>query len=236
MRKIHRQEPHIASNRSTLNWLRAAVLGANDGIISLSGLLVGVAGATDSRSALVTAGVAGLIAGGFSMAAGEFVSVSTQRDSEQALLDKERQELEDEPEAELAELISLYMRKGLSKHTATTVATELTNRDAYAAHVDVELGIDPADLTNPWQAAMASVVAFLAGALIPFVAILVVPTNMRIVGTFVAVIAALLFTGVTSAKLSGTAPMRACVRVVLGGILAMVVTYGVGVLFRTSGV
>lgn len=229
-------EPHVASTRSTLNWLRAAVLGANDGIISLSGLVIGVAGATDSRAAIITAGVAGLFAGAFSMAAGEFVSVSTQRDSEQALLNKERRELADMPDAEQIELTTLYLRKGLSKETAALVAAELTAHDAFAAHVDIELGIDPEDLTNPWQAAGASAVAFIAGALIPLVAVVLLPAQYRVFGTVAAVVVALLVTGMLSARVSNTSSFRATTRVVAGGILAMAVTYAVGMLFRVKGI
>jgi VIT1/CCC1 family predicted Fe2+/Mn2+ transporter len=229
-------EPHTSSNRTTLNWLRAAVLGANDGIISLSGLVIGVAGATDSRTIIIASGVAGLLAGAFSMAAGEFVSVSTQRDSEQALLAKERRELDEMPEEELAELVSLYQAKGLSPETATRVAKELTKHNVYAAHIDVELGIDPNNLTNPWQAAFASALAFVAGAIIPLIAIVIIPPAWRVPGTFSAVVIALLITGILSAAVSGTSGVRASVRVVLGGVLAMAVTYAVGTLFRVSGI
>lgn len=229
-------EPHVASNRAKLNWLRAAVLGANDGIISLSGLVIGVAGATDSRVVIIASGVAGLLAGAFSMAAGEFVSVSTQRDTERALLDREQTELAEEPAAEMQELENIYINKGLSAETAKLVAAELTNHDAYAAHIDVELGIDPNDLTNPWQAATASAAAFVAGAIIPFIAVLVAPTNLRVVVTFVAVVLALVVTGILSARVSHTSVSKASLRVVLGGVLAMVVTYVVGTLFRASGI
>ena len=234
MKKTRTGEPHSESTKSTLNWLRAAVLGANDGIISLSSLVIGVAGATESHTIIAAAGVSGLLAGAFSMAAGEFVSVSTQRDSERNLLEKERRELVEMPEAELNELIGLYERKGLSKETATKVATELTHKDAYAAHIDVELGIDPNDLTNPWSAAFASAIAFVTGALIPFVAILVLPDGIRVFGTFVAVVFALLITGMLSARVSNTSTVQASLRVVIGGVLAMVVTYGVGSLFRVG--
>jgi hypothetical protein len=139
------------------------VLGANDGIVSTAGLVVGVAAATTSSSVIFTAGLAGLVAGGVSMALGEYVSVSTQRDTQRALLQKERQELDEMPEAELEELAGLYAAKGLSAETARVVARELTERDAFAAHIDVELGIDPDDLSNPWQAALSSAVAFTLG-------------------------------------------------------------------------
>ena len=156
----HPAEPHAGAISSKLNWLRAGVLGANDGIVSTAGIVVGVAAATLERGPIFTAGIAGLAAGALSMALGEYVSVSTQRDTEKALLAKERRELKEQPEAELNELIGLYRAKGLSPETARTVAEELTAHDAFAAHVDVELGIDPHELTNPWHAAFSSAIAF----------------------------------------------------------------------------
>ncbi len=229
-------EPHAASTVSKLNWLRAAVLGANDGIVSIAGLVLGVAGATSDSGVILTAGIAGIIAGAISMAAGEYVSVSSSRDTERALLNKERDELKNFPDAELLELISLYERKGLSKKTATLVAEELTKKDAFAAHVDVELGIDPDNLTNPWHAAFASASAFLAGAFIPLVAIILPPLEFRIPFAFMAVILALAATGFVSAKIGGAGTVRAVVRVVLGGAFAMVVTYTIGRLFHASGI
>lgn len=145
-------EAHGGGIGARLNWLRAAVLGANDGVVSTAGIVVGVAGATDSRAALLTAGLSGLLAGSMSMAAGEYVSVSTQRDSEKAALAQERRELRETPEAELAELAGLLEGKGLSAELAREAAEQLTERDALRAHAEVELGIDPDDLTSPWQA------------------------------------------------------------------------------------
>lgn len=229
-------EPHTQSTVAKLNWLRASVLGANDGIVSIAGLVLGVAGATSSASVILTAGVAGIIAGAISMAAGEYVSVSSSRDTEHALLKKERNELKEFPDAELLELISLYERKGLSKKTATTVAKELTEKDAFAAHVDIELGIDPDNLTNPWHAAFASAAAFLAGAFIPLVAIILPPPELRVPVSFLAVLIALAATGYVSAKIGGASPVRAILRVVAGGALAMVVTYSIGRVFHVSGV
>lgn len=224
-------EPHVENNRGRLNWLRAAVLGANDGIVSISGLVVGVASATSEYRVLVATAVAGILAGSLSMAAGEYVSVSTQRDSERAMLAKERQELHEFPEAELKELASLYESKGLSRQTALLVAKELTAHDAFAAHVDVELGIDPHDLTNPWQAAVASALAFISGAAIPTVAILVPPENLRIPITFASVVLALVLTGYLSADASKSSKRQAVTRVVLGGIIAMAATFVIGKLF-----
>lgn len=219
-----------------LNWLRAAVLGANDGIVSISGLVVGVAGATDSKSTIITAGVAGVLAGALSMAAGEFVSVSTQRDTERAMLAKEKHELKHYPDEELEELICIYEQKGLSPKTAKKVAEELTAHDAFAAHVDVELNIDPDDLTNPWHAAWASALAFTAGSIIPMLAITLPPASIRIPVTFVSVILALAITGTISAKVGGSSPLKATVRVVIGGALAMIVTYAIGKIFNVSGI
>jgi VIT1/CCC1 family predicted Fe2+/Mn2+ transporter len=211
-----------------LNWLRAGVLGANDGIVSTAGLVVGVAGATTASGPILTAGIAGLVAGAVSMALGEYVSVSSQRDTERALLAQERAELEKFPEQELSELTALYLAKGLSVETARQVAQELTAKDAFAAHAEVELGIDPEALTNPWHAAGASAVAFTAGSLLPLIAILLPPPSVRVVVTFVVVIVALAVTGVVSARLGSAGVGRAAVRLVGGGALAMAVTFGVG--------
>jgi VIT1/CCC1 family predicted Fe2+/Mn2+ transporter len=229
-------EPHANSSNSKLNWLRASVLGANDGIVSIAGLVVGIAGATSDKAVLVATGVAGLLAGAISMAAGEYVSVSTQRDTERALLAKERWELDNMPDEELVELEHLYEAKGLSKKTASIVAKELTKHDAFAAHVDIELGIDPDDLTNPWHAAFASAAAFTAGALIPLAAILLPPASVRVAVTFIAVVIALAITGMVSAKVGGASATKATIRVVAGGVLAMVVTYAIGRLFNTTGI
>jgi VIT1/CCC1 family predicted Fe2+/Mn2+ transporter len=221
-------EPHNQNAGIKLNKLRAAVLGANDGIVSIAGLVVGVAGATNQRSAILTAGLAGVLAGALSMAAGEYVSVSSQRDTEKSMLNKERYELDNYPEEELAELAQIYISKGLSPATAARVAKELSKNDAYAAHIDAELAIDPETLANPWHAAISSAAAFLAGAVLPLAAILLPPANSRIVITFISTIVALVLTGALSAKF-GQAPLRrAVIRVTVGGALAMAVTYGIG--------
>ncbi|KOG48974.1 VIT1/CCC1 transporter family protein [Streptomyces decoyicus] len=221
-------EAHGGGLGSRLNWLRAAVLGANDGIVSTAGLVVGVAGATDSRSALLTAGLAGLLAGSMSMAAGEYVSVSTQRDSEKAALAQEKRELATEPQAELVELTQLLAGKGLNERLAREVAEELTAHDALRAHAEVELGIDPDELTNPWHAAGASFLAFTAGALLPLLAIVLPPAAHRLWITVVAVLAALALCGWSSAR-TGAAPVGwAVLRNVGGGVLAMGVTYAAG--------
>ncbi len=229
-------EPHGGGLGTRLNWLRAAVLGANDGVVSTAGLVVGVAGATGDRSTLLTAGLAGLLAGSMSMAAGEYVSVSTQRDSEKAALATEEQELKETPEAELAELTGLLEEKGLSSRLAREAAVQLTERDALRAHADVELGIDPDELTNPWHAAGASFVAFTVGALLPLLAIVLPPSSARLPVTVLSVLAALALTGWWSARL-GDAPVgRAVLRNMAGGAVAMAVTYGAGVLLGAAGV
>ncbi len=214
-----------------LNWLRAAVLGANDGIVSMAGILIGVAGARASHGALLTAGIAGLSAGAMSMAVGEYVSVSAQRDTEHAILALERRELEELPEAELKELIGLLRHKGMSRETAAKAAEELTAHDAFAAHADIELGIDPYVRTNPWEAAGASAVSFTLGGLIPFLAIILVPRSIAIAVTVVAVVIALAVTGVVSARLGRAGVLHALVRNVVGGLLAMGVTYTIGRIF-----
>jgi VIT1/CCC1 family predicted Fe2+/Mn2+ transporter len=234
--RTHTGEPHFGGFASRLNWLRAGVLGANDGIVSVAGIVIGVAGATATRGVIIAAGVAGLFAGAISMALGEYVSVSSQRDTERMLLDKERRELAEAPEQELAELTALYRAKGLSEQTARTVAEELTRHDVFAAHVEVELGIDPSDLTNPWHAALASAASFTVGSLLPLIAILAPPATWRVPVTFVAVLAALALTGEVSARLGGTSRRAAVARVVIGGGLGMLVTYGIGHLVHTTGI
>lgn len=231
----HDDEPHVGGGLSSrLNWLRAGVLGANDGIVSTAGLVVGVAGATTDNKAVLIAGVAGLFAGAMSMAAGEYVSVSTQRDSEQAMLAKERRELAEEPEEELAELAHLWAEKGLTEETAMKVATELTAHDALRAHAEIELGIDPDELTNPWHAAWASMIAFTVGALIPLLTIILAPTTWRLPLTVASVVIALGLAGWVSATLGASPVGRAVARNVGGGVLAMGVTYLIGSLVGTQ--
>ncbi|MFF6982814.1 VIT family protein [Streptomyces sp. NPDC008343] len=229
-------EAHGGALGTRLNWLRAAVLGANDGIVSTAGLVVGVAGATDERAALLTAGLSGLLAGSMSMAAGEYVSVSTQRDSEKAALAQEKRELREQPEAELAELAELLERRGLSREVAVAAAVQLTERDALKAHARVELGIDPDRLTNPWHAAWASFLAFTAGALLPLLAMVLPPADWRLAVTVASVLAALALTGWSSARLGAAAPPRAVLRNMAGGALAMGVTYLAGTLLDVAGV
>ncbi len=224
----HADEPHSDSVSGRLNALRAAVLGANDGIVSVAGLMMAFAGATTDRQIIFVAGIAGLVSGALSMAAGEYVSVSAQRDTERALIAKERRELVEEPEEELAELADLYRRKGLSAGLAEKVAVELTETDALRAHLDIELGIDPDDLTSPMQAAVASAVAFTAGALIPVLIATLVAADLRAVTTVLGVTAALAGTGLLSARAGGAPVRRAVLRVVLWGLVSMGAGYAIG--------
>src|ERR1700684_1032740 len=226
-RATHPGEPHAGGPAGRLNWLRAGVLGANDGIVSVAGLVVGVAGATSARGPIFTAGLAGLVAGAVSMALGEYVSVSSQRDSERAEITQEKRERAAAPAAELTELTALYEAKGLSAATARTVATELTARGALSAHMDAELHIDPADIPSPVQAAGASALSFTSGALLPMLAILLPPASLRVPVTFAAVLIALGLTGALSARLGGSNVRRAVLRVIIGGALGLAFTYGV---------
>lgn len=224
----HAHEPHTSATAGRLNWLRAGVLGANDGIVSVAGIVVGVAGASASRSAIFTAGIAGLVAGAVSMALGEYVSVSSQRDSERAMLAKERQELRTDPDAELAELAALYEAKGVSRSTAQLVAAELTAHDPLAAHAEAELGIDPEDIVNPGHAALASAIAFTLGAILPLVAILVPGPAARVPITIGAVLVALGGAGAVSARLGGSPVRQAVIRIVIGGAAGLLFTYLIG--------
>ena len=222
-----------ASN-ATLNWLRAAVLGANDGIVSVSSIILGVAGATSERHTIFIAGLAGLVAGAFSMAVGEYVSVSSQRDAERSFIARERHRLRDDPEHELGGLAAVYVRKGVSEKTARQLAKELTAKDPLAAHLEAELQIDEEDLNNPWQAAIASFVSFTVGALIPLIAVLSASRHSRVLVTFVAVLLALCITGYLSATVGNASRKRAIVRIVVGGALAMAATYLIGHIFSTA--
>jgi VIT1/CCC1 family predicted Fe2+/Mn2+ transporter len=231
----HVHEAHVGDLASKLNWLRAGVLGANDGIVSTAGLVAGVAGATANRSTLVIAGLAGLVAGALSMAGGEYVSVSTQSDTEAAALNLERDELASLPEEELKELAGIYEAKGLPEELAMEVAARLTAHDALAAHAEAELGIDPHERTNPWHAAWSSMIAFTVGALLPLLAIVIPPAGWRLPVTVIAVTAALSLTGIVSARLGHASVIPAVVRNVSVGLLAMTVTFGVGSLIGGIG-
>lgn len=231
---LARQEFQRQSMASKLNWLRAGVLGANDGIVSTAGLVMGVAGATSDSGAILIAGVAGLVAGSISMAGGEYTSVSAQKDSEKAALAKERQELLDQPELELRELAWFYEQKGLSFELATKVAEELTAKDALKAHAEAELGIDSEQHASPTQAALASFVAFAGGSLLPLVAVSGPWVDVRIPVTVGAVILSLAITGFVGAKIGGAKSGRAIIRNVVVSLLTMGITYGIGGLVGTS--
>ncbi|HNP14859.1 MAG TPA: VIT family protein [Terrimesophilobacter sp.] len=232
----HDDEPHGAGIAGKLNWLRAGVLGANDGIVSVAAVVVGVAGATSDISPILTAGIAALVGGAISMALGEYVSVSSQRDSQRALIAKERQELIDDPEAELDELTGLYEAKGLSPATARQVAIERTEHDALAAHLDVELQITESEIVSPWHAAFASALAFILGAILPLVAIVLPPESVRVPITFASVLVALAITGTVGAKIGGSPVIRPALRVIIGGALALIVTFAIGSLLGTAGI
>ncbi|WP_106849780.1 VIT family protein [Blastococcus sp. Marseille-P5729] len=233
-RLTHPGERHDAGHAGKLNWLRAGVLGANDGILSQAGLLVGVASATANTSAILTAAVAGLTAGAASMAAGEYVSVSSQRDAERELIAKEARELAEDPDIELAELTAIYRRKGLSEQTAAQVAVELTENDALSAHLDAELHIDPDELTSPVAAAVASAISFVVGSAIPTLAIILSSTSWHIAAVVIAVLVALVTTGYLSARLTDAPRGRAIARLVLFGIVTMGITYLIGRVFDTT--
>lgn len=233
---VHAQgfEPHDAASNSKLNWLRAGVLGANDGIVSIAALMVGVAAATTDPAALLLTGVAGLSAGAISMALGEYVSVSSQRDSEKAWINKERRELEEFPEEELEELVALYEAQGLKPATARQVAVEMTEVDALKTHLDIELGINQEELTNPLHAAMSSAIAFFAGAILPLLAVLLVPGDAKIPATVAASLIALALTGGVGAYIGGAPVPRAILRVTIGGAAALAVTYFIGSLLGSG--
>ncbi|MFC0110296.1 VIT1/CCC1 transporter family protein [Kibdelosporangium aridum] len=220
-------EPHEDTG-ARLNWLRAGVLGANDGVVSTASLVLGVAGATTSVPQILTAGFAGMFAGAMSMAAGEYVSVSSQRDAEKALLDQERRELTEMPQHELDELTEIYREKGLSPELAREVAEQLTEKDALGAHAEAELKIDPDELTSPWQAAFASFVAFTVGSLLPLLAFIIPAGDFRVSLTVLVAVLALALTGSLSARLGGAPRLPAIARNVAGGIAAMAATYGIG--------
>lgn len=215
-----------------LNWLRAGVLGANDGIASISGLVIGVAGADpQNTSAIALSGFAALAAGAFSMAGGEYTSVSAQRDSEKAALAKERQELKDNPEAELRELTWFYEQKGLSYKVAHEVAVELTKKDALKAHAEAELGINSEQHVSPVAASISSFVAFTLGGALPVAAVLLPPADLRIQATFAATVVALALTGFVAAKIGGANPTRSILRNTVISLVTMAITYGIGALF-----
>jgi VIT1/CCC1 family predicted Fe2+/Mn2+ transporter len=225
------EEFQKSSMAHKLNWLRAGVLGANDGIVSTAGLIFGVAGATNDQNAIFIAGVAALVAGSISMAGGEYTSVSAQKDSEIAAIAKEKQELKDSPEAELRELAWFYEQKGMSPALAKAVAAELTEKDALRAHAEAELGISHDEHVSPGAAAISSFVAFAAGSLLPLLTATATPwLHLRIPFTVVAVVLSLGLTGYIAAQIGGAKPARAIIRNVVISVLTMSVTYAIGYL------
>lgn len=231
----HRSRHHREVHRSgRAGWLRAMVLGSNDAIVSTASLMIGVAASSASRDAVVVAGAAGLVAGSMSMAVGEFVSVSSQRDAEQADIERERQELGEEPQAELRELVTVYEKRGLDKDLAAKVAEQLTAYDPLAAHVRDELGIDDGARARPFQAAWTSAVSFAAFATVPIVALLAAPSGARIPVVAAASLASLAVLGSLGAYLGGASLWRAALRVTIGGALAMALTAAIGRLVGAS--
>ena len=217
---------HHKSHR--IGWLRAAVLGANDGIVSTAGLVIGVAAAAAARSEIVTAGLAGAVAGAISMAAGEYISVSSQRDTELADMQVEAQALERHPDVELRELAAIYEGRGLTPDLARQVAVQLSEHDRLGAHMRDELGITETVSARPFQAAWSSAAAFTAGAVWPLLAITLAPESVRIPVTVVVVLLALLLLGALGAKAGGAPWRRASVRVLAWSSVAMAVTYAIG--------
>jgi len=211
-----------------LNWLRAAVLGANDGIVSTAGIVMGVAGATTQSGPILIAGVAAMVAGSISMAGGEYASVSAQRDSEIASLERERAELQADPEGELQELAEFYQARGLSAPLAQKVAEELTRVDAIKAHAEAELGISSEAHASPMAAAISSFVSFALGSVLPIVAILGPWQAQREIATVISVVIALALTGYVGAKIGGAKPFRPVLRNVVVSLLTMGIAYLIG--------
>ena len=222
---VKHDEGHLSHR---IGLLRAMVLGANDGIISTACLILGVAAADATRSTIITAGVAGLVAGAASMAIGEYVSVSSQRDAEQADIAKETWELEHTPEHELDELTAIYKGKGLTQELARAVAVQLTKEDALKVHMAEELGITHLTLARPVQASVSSAGSFSVGAAIPLIAVALASSSQRIATTIVVAVLALVALGISSAKAGGAHPLRPTFRVVFGGSVAMVFTMAIG--------
>ena len=225
---------HDEENTNTnnlLNKLRAGVLGANDGIVSTAGIIMGVIGATNDSHQIFIVAIAALVSGALSMAVGEYVSVSSQSDAEKSYVRKEKYLLRHYPDEELEELTGYYEQDGVSRKTAQTAAMEVTKHNALRAHVKFERGLNLGEYVNPWSAAFASLISFTIGSLVPTLAATLVPAQLRAVVTLISVAIALCVTGYISAKIGGAKRARAIVRVVAGGVIAMVVTYGVGSLF-----
>lgn len=227
--RIHK-ETHLVDR---IGWLRAAVLGANDGIISTASLIVGVAAAAAKQNDVLIAGVAGLVAGAMSMAAGEYVSVSSQSDTEKADIARERGELRSNPDGELDELAEIYVQRGVEAGVARQVAAQLMKKDALGAHARDELGISQMTTARPVQAAITSAVTFSVGAAMPLLMVVVSPSNMLVPVTSAASLAFLAFLGAVGAKAGGADLLRATIRVTFWGALALGITAGIGKLFGT---
>ena len=228
---MRKKEKHYANR---VGWLRAAVLGANDGIVSTASLILGVAAAEAGSSGVLVAGVAGLVAGAMSMAAGEYVSVSSQADTESADLAREKQELIDEPEYEHEELAAIYVERGLAPELASEVATQLMDYDALSAHARDELGITDTVAANPIQAAVTSALTFSVGAALPLLVVLLAPESYLMWGVAGSSLVFLALLGVLSAKVGGASVLKAAIRVTFWGGLAMALTAGVGSLFGVA--
>ena len=223
-------EKHLVGR---IGWMRAAVLGANDGIISTASLIVGVAAAATDQNAVLIAGVAGLVAGAMSMAAGEYVSVSSQSDTEHADLTRERKELKADPASELRELAQIYVKRGVGKTLARQVAKQLMAKNALAAHARDELGISEITAARPVQAALTSAATFSIGAAMPLLMVVVSPASALVPVVFAASLAFLALLGAIGAKIGGAGILRGTIRVTFWGALAMAITAGIGKLFGT---
>ncbi len=226
---------HLEKHKThNIGWLRAAVLGANDGIVSTASLILGVAAAGASTDNILVSGLAGLVAGAMSMAAGEYVSVSSQADTEQADVARERRELRDDPQHEHDELVAIYMQRGLDRELAKQVTAQLTAHDALGAHTRDELGISEATTAHPLQAAIYSAATFAVGAFLPLLIVLLAPSNLLMWAMAISSLVFLTVLGVISAKLGGAPILKAASRVTFWGALAMALTAGVGMLFGVA--
>jgi len=228
--RVSHAESHLVDR---IGWLRAAILGANDGIISTASLIVGVASAAAQPKDIFIAGLAGLVAGAMSMAAGEYVSVSSQSDTESADTARERKELRENPDFELAELTEIYVKRGLAEGLARDVATQLMSKDALAAHLRDELGISQITKARPVQAALTSAATFATGAALPLLTVFIAPKSILVPAVFLASLAFLALLGAVGARLGGADVFRATTRVTFWGALAMAITAGIGGIFGT---
>jgi VIT1/CCC1 family predicted Fe2+/Mn2+ transporter len=229
-RLARHRERHVVER---LGWLRAAVLGANDGILSTSSLIIGVAMAHGTHAGILIAGVSGLVAGAMSMAAGEYVSVSSQSDSERADIARESRELSENPESELRELAGIYLERGLEQGLALRVAEQLMAHDALGAHARDELGVSAAMVARPVQAAFASATSFAVGAALPLALTIVTPSTILVEAVSIASLVFLALLGAVGAKMGGAGVLKASIRVTVWGAFAMAVTAGIGALFGT---